>query len=83
MKMFPDDVGMPDPSKPVPNDDPACKCELSPEIVPEGFTAVRFAAGQGNGGSVAYDPACPHHGAIVRSLSRGALGGFSIGFTQT
>jgi hypothetical protein len=82
------DVNTPGPSIPVPNDDPACHCLLHPEAVPDGFTVVGFEVvserlreeGDAVGGRIAYDPACPYHGAIVRSLSRSALGSLSIGF---
>lgn len=77
------------PGKPIPNDDPECRCLLLGEAdaAPAGFTVLRCATPDEETPltwvmtpvRVAYDPACPHHGPAVKSLQRSALKSFSTG----
>lgn len=65
---------MPNPSLPVPNDDPACRCLLEPDEVPDGFFWVLSNVMDASDPSVfaavriAYDPQCPYHGPAVAAF---------------
>ena len=67
-----------DPSKPIPNDDPRCRCELEPDPG-VGDVVYSLTLGRGAGGEtrVAVHLDCPHHGPIARSM-QSSLKGFSI-----
>ena len=69
------------PSLPIPNDDPRCRCQLSPDGVPEGATMMTGWSGiPGTPEAVlALHEDCPYHGDIARAFTRTSPGGFSIG----
>lgn len=68
---------MGNPSLPVPNHDPECKCLLDPPEIPAGFTVIECRVGATAGTArLAYDPGCPHHGPLIGMLSRGVTIGY-------
>ena len=68
----------PDPSLPIPNDDPRCHCSLEPDIVPEDTTVIIGGPPDLPGARVAVHADCVHHGRIARVLQSSAIH-FSLG----
>lgn len=68
----------PNPLLPVPNDDPACRCVLDPEVAPKGFTVITGKVTRTNWTRIAYDPACPHHSIIAEIMRRSVPLAFSV-----
>jgi hypothetical protein len=79
-----------DPGLVIPNDDPRCRCALEPGKQPDdavaiigsispGLIAPGTSVAAGQEFRVALHAGCPHHGPVLRQMSKGALGAFSIG----
>ena len=68
-----------DPSTPIPNSDPRCRCALEPDSVSaDGAVVMAFGDGEGGTGRIALHLDCPYHGGIVRNVQKASLRGFSI-----
>lgn len=64
----------------IPNDDPSCRCALEPGETPEGAVVVTAGEPDGPQFRVALHADCPHHGAVVRQMTAGALRHVSAAF---
>ncbi|HUY44690.1 MAG TPA: hypothetical protein VMV92_03030 [Streptosporangiaceae bacterium] len=68
------------PSLPIPNDDPRCRCQLSPDSVPRGATMMTGWSGIPGTpeATLALYADCVHHGSIARAFTEPSQSGFSL-----
>ncbi len=67
-----------DPSAPIPNSDPRCRCALEPAGNEAGVIVMAFGTGDGGQGKVAFHLDCPYHGGIARDIQKTGFKGLSI-----